>query len=265
MIMKEYNIFYIPFWYSQQTRFRAVTRFFSWTIIYLIPVLLSFMFLSPIVNFIYLLESFLGILLVYNLYEIGYIYNDTETIKNEVSPTLRLGYSQLQFYERNKKTIYFFRFTIAISLTIIIFFSYENSLTFLLASWFIIPTYVVYNSVRNRLNIPLHFVLVTLRYCSPVLLFSGINNVSVFFIMILLFPLINTFERCAENRFGLSFFKTFLLTNKKNGRYIYYMILLVGGIFCYYYFKTYVCFVFSCYAFYYMMFRFLYTQVNINV
>lgn len=263
MIVKEYNIFYIPFWYSKQTRFRTIPRFCSWIIIYLIPVLLCFFFVSPTFNYIALLKSFLGVTLIYNLYEIGYIYNDAETIKKESSPTMRLNHSQIQFYENNKRNIYNFRFFVAVMITFGLSF-YDGVLLFLFAAWAIIPAYMLYNSVRSRLNLPLHFVLVTLRYCSPVLLFTGYDNIYIGFVMILLFPLINTLERCTESRFKLDFLKEFFLVNRKSGRYIYYFILLVIGLVCIYVFGNYIYYVFSCYALYYMVFRFLSAQVNIN-
>ncbi len=261
--MKDCNIFFIPFWYSKQTRFKTNVRFASWIIIYLIPVLLSFLFFSSQINLTDLMVSFLGISLVYNLYEIGYIYNDAETIKSEIAPTLRLNTNQLQFYEKHKRVIYLFRFFIALTITIILLLR-EHSMSFLVVCWLIIPTYVGYNLVRSRLNIPLHFVLVTLRYCSPALLFSGIFNVHVFILMILLFPLINTLERCAENRFELNFFKTFFLTNRKSGRYIYYFILFAIGLVCYYVSNSYIFIIFSIYGFYYMIFRLLSAQVSLN-
>ncbi|MFP9429320.1 hypothetical protein ACJ9N4_03355 [Enterobacter sp. LM3] len=261
--MKDYNIFYLPFWYSKQTRFRTIARLSSWIIIYVVPVSLSFLFVSPEFNYINLFKSLLGILLVYNLYEIGYIYNDAETIKKEISPTLRLDYQQLQFYENNKYNIYCFRFLVALIITLALSF-YEKTLVFLLSSWAIIPAYALYNSVRSRLNIPLHFILVTLRYCSPVLLFTGLNDSYIIIFMILLFPLINTLERCAESRFNFDFFKGFFLTNKKSGRYVYYFILLATGLSCCYVFGDYVFYAFSCYAFYYMIFRLLSAQVNLN-
>ena len=261
--MKDYSIFYLPFWYSKQTRFRTIPRFFSWIIIYVIPVSLSFLFVSPEFSYINLFKSLLAILLVYNLYEIGYIYNDTETIKKEISPTLRLESHQLQFYENNKNNIYSFRFLVALLITFALSF-YDRVFIFLLASWAIIPAYALYNSVRSRLNIPLHFVLVTLRYCSPVLLFTGGGGVYICFFMLLLFPLINTLERCSESRFKFDYFKDLFLTNRKNGRYVYYLILLIAGLTCCYIFGEYTFYVFSCYAFYYMAFRLLSAQVNLN-
>ena len=263
MIVKDYSIFYLPFWYSKQTRFRTITRFLSWIIIYVIPVSLSFLFVSLEFSYANIFKSFLAILLVYNLYEIGYIYNDAETIKKEVSPTLRLDYFQLQYYENNKNNIYCCRFLVAALITLALSFN-DRAWIFLLASWAIIPAYALYNTVRSRLNIPLHFILVTLRYCSPVLLFTGMNDAYIFLFMILLFPLINTLERCTERRFNFDFFKDFFLTNKKNGRYFYYFILLITGLFCCYIFGDYIFFVFSSYAFYYMTFRFLSAQVNLN-
>ena len=99
---------------------------------------------------------------------------------------------------------------------------------------------------------------------SPVLLFTGGGGVYICFFMILLFPLINTLERCSESRFKFDYFKDLFLTNRKNGRYVYYLILLIAGLTCCYIFGEYTFYVFSCYAFYYMAFRLLSAQVNLN-
>jgi len=49
----------------------------------------------------------------------------------------------------------------------------------------------------------------------------------VFFYCVLLFPLINLLERCSEKRFQLPFFQKNVFSNKVDGRYKYYCILII--------------------------------------
>jgi len=53
--------------------------------------------------------SLLFTALIYTVYEIGYIANDTETIKHETNPAMRLTANELAYYERHKHLIYGFR------------------------------------------------------------------------------------------------------------------------------------------------------------
>ena len=98
--------FYLPFCYTLFIRFSKVSQFISWVAIYIIPTLLVFLSFYEKGMFSFLLCYFLSVMLVYNYYEIGYIQNDTETIKKENNPTLRLTMIQLQYYKSHFILIY---------------------------------------------------------------------------------------------------------------------------------------------------------------
>lgn len=253
-------IFYIPFQYSFKSRLKKFPQKISWLIIYFFPVLFSFTFIEGIdVNFENICLSFAGISLIYCLYEIGYIYNDTETIKNEEKPTLRLSKENLLFYEKNKNNIYGFRFISALIISIVIYY-FSEKIIFLIASWSIILLYIAYNSIRNRLNLPLHFCLVTLRFCSIPLLFAQYISVATTISLILLFPLLNTLERCRESRFNLPLFQKLVINNAKTGRYYYYLLLILVAMVSFIIsykqgFNTHVPIVFLIYSLYFFIYR----------
>ena len=215
--------FYVPFYYTVVSRLHSFSKSFSWVIIYLIPQFIFYFYFLDVVDyrqaFLYIA---LGVILIYTLYEIGYIYNDTETIKNEVQPTLRLDNFQLSYYHEHKVLIYSIRALLAFIISLI--FIHLEQYYFVLFVWCIIPIYAVYNSIRNRWNLPLHFCLVVIRYCSVTLLLGG---GMVFFYCVLLFPVINLLERCSEKRFQLPFFQKNVFSNKVDGRYKYYCILII--------------------------------------
>lgn len=222
------NFFYLPFLYSFKTRFTSLTKKVSWAIIYLIPVSFSGLFIIDFTQFSLsnLIVSLFGILLIYTLYETGYIYNDTETVKIEKKPTLRLNPLQLKYYEKHKTIIYLSRLVVAIIISIGIYI-HTTSPGFIIATWSLIPLYAIYNSIRNRWNILIHFFLVLIRFCSIPLLFSPNIPITSTAYLILLFPLLNTLERCREKRFNFYKLQKITINNASNGRYIYYFILLL--------------------------------------
>lgn len=218
--------FYVPFYYTIVSRLHSFSKFFSWIIIYLIPqFIFSFYFFGSVDYWQAFLGIAFGVALIYTLYEIGYIYNDTETIKKEIQPTLRLDTSQLNYYYEHRVQIYSLRILLALIVSFI--FIHLEQYFFVLLVWCIIPIYAVYNSIRNRWNLPLHFFLVVIRYCSVTLLLGG---GAAFFYCILLFPIINLLERCSEKRFQLPFFQTFIFSNKKDGRYKYYFVSMIVAV-----------------------------------
>ena len=255
------NLFILlPIHYSYKTRFKTLPHFISWIIIYAMPVVyLGLLTLGY--SFVNYLISVVAILLIYSLYEIGYIQNDAETIKKENSPTTRLTNKELSFYESNKVFIYLFRLFISFFLSTIVYFMVEiklNAIVFLSAAWFILVIYQIYNRVRNRLNLFLHVLLVVIRFCSILLLGFIDFKWELFITSLLAFPLINLIERSSEKRFAFSFIRSWLdsKSNKKQlglFRIKYYLL-------CYFvYFVLYLLNLVSLYSviliFYYLLYR----------
>jgi hypothetical protein len=222
------NLFFIPFFYFFASRLKSAGKTVSWVAIYFIPLILV-IYPSYEGEAFYFFTCFSLITLnLYNLYEIGYIYNDNETIKKEVNPTLRLTINELSFYSRYRVYIYGFRFILSFFVIYILSSYYEktiNTNVLIFVSAMLVCTFFIYNSVRGLINLPLHFILVILRFSSVVLCFSNVNNsVLIFFMSFILFPLPNLIDRSGEGRFGLGFFQRKFFINRDRFRVIYYFI-----------------------------------------
>ena len=112
-----------------------------------------------------------------SLYEIGYIDNNTRSIKKESKPTLRHTKEQIEFAQNNYFSIYSIRIFLSASMFILIFDSVFSLSIFY--SVLTLLTFLLYNNIRqgwlNRIN----FVLLRfLRYFS-ILVFLGWNGFAI--------------------------------------------------------------------------------------
>lgn len=226
--------FLIPLVYTYITRLRTISALVSWGGIYIVLLFIFIFFDSEYVNSSNLTVFILSIILVYNNYEIGYIYNDSETIKKEKKPTLRLGELALSIYENKKCYIYIERILISLCLSFLLVHYFSVGVIFVISAWLILPVFIVYNSIRNRFNLILHFILVMLRYGCPVLIVVKPQDIIPVLIGVsLIFPIANLIERCSEKRFDLGIFRDRYF-NKNIWRVIYYSIMTIA-IFMYIY------------------------------
>ncbi len=195
------TIFFIPFFYTFTSRLNGNKSRFAWITTYIIPSVILFYCVggdsSEIFNYM------LSLSMIYASYELGYLYNDAELTQKEVAPTLRLSASQLQFYHENKLSCYAVKFSIIVLLCLYLFFS--NSVFFfstLFSSFLILSLYVVYNSIRNKFNIPLYSMLVFLR-CYGAFFFLLPSSLLV--LLWVVYPLVMTIEFASKNKYNISF------------------------------------------------------------
>lgn len=195
-------MFFLPLFYAIETRFLKRSKFgiIIWATEYLIPIIISLWLVK--LNFEGWYYWVLSILSVYNLYEIGYIQNDCETIKHESNPTLRVSSEELRFYEKWKCYIYGLRFFIGILCTIF-FLNFGARLVPVILLWLILPIYVIYNYLRGRINLYLIFLLTAYRYCTPIWLVCDIvkNDKSTILLTVLIvYPFLKLIEICAGGK-----------------------------------------------------------------
>ena len=210
--------FYFPFFYLIKTRLRHSYQRLSFIFIYFFPS----------IYFVFLLDgsllSALGtILVIYSVYEIGYMFNDSISEEYEINKTTRLSLNELNFFIIHKWYIVFFRILCAF---IICLFIIGKLQAFILVP-FILTTFYCYNTCNVRFRLILHFILVTTRYVSPFILSVGFQLPYIQY-LILIFPLHNTIERLREDKFGFSLsVKKFFLFNTTSGRFAYYFLLFL--------------------------------------
>lgn len=220
------NFFFIPFFYFYHSRLRTLIKTVSWFFIYIIPIFIL-AFSNGIVSLNELAFLFLFIIGIYNLYEIGYINNDCETIKKENNPTLRLSKSEMHYYNKKKLLIYSVRVLISLIIGMLLSLNEKISIHYLVISYVgLLITFVLYNHIRSIANLPIHFLLVLFRFSSFSLVFN--LGYECFMFSILIFPLINLIERSGEIRFKLTFFQKGIFLNRNLFRVLYYFILTLG-------------------------------------
>ena len=226
-------MFYVPVLYAIRTRFLKRTKLgiFFWFAEYLFPVLLSLLLanIEPISIF----QMLLSVVCVYCFYEIGYIQNDCETIKKEENPTLRLSEDELKIYERNKWNIYMTRGVLGILFSMYYIQQGIPSCILLPVLWGIIPLYLLYNSMRNRLNQYLVLFLMVYRYGVPFFLYTPFNwNCYLLLLIIISYPIPTFIQICAKEKRGRCEKWALFFVGSYNKRELFrlkfYLFLIVG-------------------------------------
>jgi len=227
----KYLYFYFPFGYLFRSRLYTFYKALSWFIVYIIPVLFLFTW-NYSYSFTDILYWVLALLLIYNYYEIGYIQNDTETIKKENTPTLRLKLDEFAFYEKHKKTIYAFR--IIVNIGLLLLFKATVSIYFVFSIFSILILYLLYNNMRNRWNLLINSGLVLTRYVAPLIFFGHFDNRILFYASILIYPLLNFFERASSKRFNLVVIQRIVLYKGRLTvfRVLYYLFFVLLYLSC---------------------------------
>ena len=191
-------MFFIPFFMTIKTRYNSAGKVAVYFITYVFPLMLLFVLqnyssglsVRKVMTFLIALVSYI------NLYEIGYIFNDGETIKTEIDPTKRLSDAQLAFYEKHKVLIYCERVVLSAVLNFVLLFfvSSKSAVLFSLMELFSCVIFFIYNSVRGKITQLFYFFLSAAKYSSICFCFSENLNISVIVAAIFMFPIVRTIE-----------------------------------------------------------------------
>ena len=93
--------FYLPVLYFFHTRVTSGAARASWCLIYLVPLSLTLSVFSPDASWHAFVLLLSGCLAIYSVYELGYIENDTMTIRSEHEPTIRLSQTQMAYVDQH--------------------------------------------------------------------------------------------------------------------------------------------------------------------
>lgn len=210
-----YRKFYLPFEYFIVTRAKGGRKFFAWLLMQFFALLyLAGSFPSATTH---LYDWAIGLVLSTIIYELGYIYNDGILAQNEANPTKRLSDLEMRYVSDRFAIIFLCRIVPAGLVAILISFR-----LFILLSLLGL-LFTAYNSVRGRINLPLHFLLNGLRFVTPVYFLED------WWISLFLHPVINFIERCSEEKFGFKL--NFLRSRIPELRVVYYGLLCVVSFF----------------------------------
>lgn len=212
--MTKYKFFYIPGLYTVDKRMTTGNKKAGLFCYHIIPTLFLYM-VSSNCNTSSIIDYILLLVMFYTLYETGYIYNDTETVKREKEPSLRLDTSEMGYYNNNRRIIYLFRLILSFILSVCIIlhgglrFALSMGLMFLEAVIFF-----AYNNLRGRSSLPVFFILEMFKYLPFALVVPENADVLIFIITMCIYPIPNTIERLAFRRYGFTTMINALPTKK---------------------------------------------------
>lgn len=221
----------IPFYYTFYSRIKGKSKRIAYLFTFIIPIMLfAFTTLNSIGGTFYngFIGTIIALLGTMSVYEIGYIRNDVFTIKKEINPTLRLTKDECEFVEKNIKNILIFKYSIAVISVIIIFLLGLQGIEYFLGLVLIEVFYYAHNNIRNRWSILSFFILSTLRYCVPLVIFNQ-NVLIAISVFVLVASIPRTFEKAAEKKYNIKFMiSIFDALDKNLFRVIYYLALSVN-------------------------------------
>ena len=218
-------VFYIPWCYTIHTRHPHRKDIVRFLLKYFVPI-----FLFLIWRDFSWFRLALGFLLTYDLYEIGYIENDCETIKKEQNPTMRVSSEELAYYEKNKTLIYFIKVVIAVAISAYLLIWENVSYLFILFPALLIPSYLIYNRMRCRWNLVIHALLMFIRYYAPVLIATLFLSWTDALAFLFIYPVKGMIEISVMGKFGgykNQFVKKYILhdfSNFQQYRFRYYTL-----------------------------------------
>lgn len=192
-------MFFVPFLYTLKSRYSSISKTAVYFVTFIVPEILIYFlqnYHSDENPEKLILVFFLSFSSFVNIYEIGYIFNDTETIKKEKNPTLRLSENKLNFYESHKFIIYFSRFVLSAILNFIMHFfvSEKSFFLFCLLEISTLVVYFLYNKIRGRTTHFLYFLLITARYFSVEFSHFELLNLNMIIATLFIFPIVRTLE-----------------------------------------------------------------------
>jgi len=216
--------YFIPFAYFISSRLKTPDRILSWIIIYPVSLLLAYVTFAHQVSAEALLTMLAGMAAIYTVYELGYLANDSFTVKSEVEPTLRLTAQQQVWIEAHWNLILTSRLSLTLVIIACLLPSQPDGLVVFCCSILLVAiTFYFYNRTRGAISIPLHFILVVCRFSGPCMLVMP--EIGFLAFTIVAFPLINLMERAAEPRYKLTWAQQLIFSNQGSGRWLYYLIM----------------------------------------
>ena len=209
--------FYLPFTYVMLARMGTPAKSLGLLLIYAVPTCYYFL-LAGGFDWSLVPIYLLCITLIYTLYEMGYIQNDTETIKREENPSIWLWPSNFEFYETHKYSIYATRLGLAAGLSVLFCLywgTHVGTCLFLCMAWSIALIYQIYNRIRNRWNLLLFAMLQICRYLSYLFLFAPDVNGKIVLLSFVSFPLCYIVERTSHPRYHLKWIQQLIPSRER--------------------------------------------------
>lgn len=223
------DLIILPFYYTFKTRYNSISGKIGYILTNILPIYLYiYTFLKEKSLLKITIITLIAMCSYMSIYEIGYIFNDTITIKKEKNPTLRLTFQEILSVQKKIKKIVVQK--IIVSLIFIFFLKlilkeiniYNYIITFMLT----ISVYCIHNFYRNsKITYITFFLLSTLRFFSPVSFVLPLKlNFSYLIPIVLYNSLIRNFEQIGNEKYK---FKKLNINKNKNGFRVGYYLLMI--------------------------------------
>lgn len=177
--------FYLPLLYRYHTRERR--RFLiPFMLTDFLPVFILACSVENIINLHFIATFLFAFFAMFSIYEIGYIINDSITIKNELSPVLRLKQAELKYFEKKELFIFGIRFSNFILFCVLLWIQSKENLTiYLFCNIALLITYFFHNYFRNKIRFITNTFLNVGKYFIPLIgiaFSSSFYSILVYFI-----------------------------------------------------------------------------------
>lgn len=220
---------YIPFVYTFRSRLVRLSEKISWFIVYPLLVAVPCYFEAALPIDSYLNVFFLSLVAWQSIYEIGYLYNDSLTIRNESDPTLRFSREILESISARIPKAVFVRLVVTILILYWLWQHYGASVSvglFAIAICLSQGAFFLHNKLRSRMNILSYALLSATKYLAFPLLVFGLSRPMLLAFYIVIFTLPRTMEHAVKVKYGLRWLKFNVVGELEVFRVKYYLILV---------------------------------------
>lgn len=178
---------------------------------------------------VFAINYLLILIATFSLYESGYIYNDTFSIRHEQQPAIRLYESNFAHFGRWSAVIFGIRVLYSLSALGMLYWLNGTVRCGYVALSIAVMTlcFAIYNRWRNRYNVWFYPLLVCSRYVPFMLLYD--TGMMPYILLFVSFPLLNAMERFSMPRFRWPLMKRLIPTEESKTlfRAVYYAAVLI--------------------------------------
>lgn len=195
--------YYIPLIYTYKTRYNSILRFLSFLFFTCLP---SFyiVIINNEINTQLIISYIVTFIVMYSLYECGYLFNDIVTINFEKNPTLRIEQKYIKIIPKHLENMLTVRLAIVVLGCFWLYQFTINIKEFCITLLLLFITYSLHNFYRDRTNIVTMFLLVFLKNFLLVIPFIPTHEfLEAGLIIIITIAAIRTYEFATKERFNL--------------------------------------------------------------
>lgn len=222
--------YFFPFIYFFNSRAKTILHKGSFFILILFSVMWAYYraLETRTVTFIDVAVFVLGFLGMFCLYEVGYLFNDVITTRNEANPSYWVSAETQTFVEKYFEMLVTVRICLSVVCGIVISkIRPEVETQYFLCVIGLLLSYAFHNTLRNRWNVVTNCFLQVFKYNMLLLLVAPFSEIKIyFFINLFTVPVLRTIEFCNKERLNIHLFRRF---NVNRLRIVYHIAMVIIG------------------------------------